>query len=150
MVWIFGEASGAYLNPAVLCGSLLIGRLDKITFLAFFIIELVAGVLAELTLVSLVPSNIKNYDTIGVTVLHNDLNVIQGIGFEVIVTFILMFTAMASSDKRRAGSGGISQLFVGISVAIAVYLAVRLNFILCFFILICKHSIKGGTDWSFT
>ena len=61
---------------------------------------------------------------LGLTLLNKNLTLSQGVGVEIIITFILMLTIFACLDSQRKDLGGSFPLTIGFAVAIGCFFGV--------------------------
>jgi glycerol uptake facilitator-like aquaporin len=61
---------------------------------------------------------------LGLTLLNKNLTLSQGVGVEIIITFILMMTVFACLDTHRKDLGGSFPLTIGFAVAIGCFFGV--------------------------
>lgn len=73
-------------------------------------------------------SNISGPYNLGLTLLNKNLTTSQGVGIEIIITFILMLTVFACLDTHRKDLGGSFPLTIGLAVTIGCFFGVKLNF----------------------
>ena len=57
------------------------------------------------------------HDSLGVTAINKDLNVGQGFGVEVILTFVLVFVIVATTDSNRSDAG-MASIAIGLTIAL--------------------------------
>jgi glycerol uptake facilitator-like aquaporin len=80
---------------------------------------------------------------LGLTLLNKDLTPAQGVGIEMLVTFMLMLTVFACLDTKRKDLNGSFPLTIGLAVTIGCFFAVssyvycckKVFFFCCFFYL---------------
>jgi aquaporin Z len=98
MIYALGDISGAHLNPAVTIGFWLSGRFS-LKLVPFYVVSQLAGALLASGLLRLL---LGNHATLGATIpAGSDL---QSIGFEVILTAILMLVILAVSTGPKEAS----------------------------------------------
>lgn len=109
MIYIFGNISGAHINPSVTI-ALAIGKLTTIKEAIFYISAQVLGaVLASGLLKFMFPENL----TLGATIPSGEL--LQSFILEFILTFFLMLTIFGVTSKKKFSN--ISGLIIGLVVA---------------------------------
>jgi len=57
------------------------------------------------------------HGSLGVTAINKDLNVGQGFGVEVILTFVLVFVIVATTDSNRSDAG-MASIAIGLTIAL--------------------------------
>ncbi|KAE8099870.1 hypothetical protein FH972_017815 [Carpinus fangiana] len=104
--------SGGHVNPAVTMGTLLGGRISVLRAVFYWVAQLLGAVVAAL-LLRLVTNNMRPvgfYVTAGVGEW-------QGLLFEIIMTFTLVYTVFATAiDPKRGSLGTIAPLAIGFIV----------------------------------
>jgi MIP family channel proteins len=123
MVWAIGHVSGGHINPAVTC-AMLITRKIGIARAALYIVSQSAGALVGAALLKVVTPGYAQ-GALGQTSVHPDMNVGQGFGVELLITFVLVFTVFGSCDSNRTDLNGSAPLAIGLSVTLCHLFAVR-------------------------
>ena len=116
MIYAFGDVSGAHFNPAVSVGFCFLQEISIKDTLFYIIAQCIGAILASTTHLIL----FKGAHDYGKTKLHNGMNLIGGISFEVILTFFLMLVILFVS-KARKNIAIFSGVAIGAMVAIASY-----------------------------
>jgi aquaporin Z len=119
LVYAIGPISGCHVNPAVTLGQLLLGRLSAISAAGYVIAQLIGGFLAGLVLFALA-KNLPSYDRAadglgangwgkhspsaitgpgGLVVIENGYGLSAVIIIEVMLTALLVFVVLASTDQ---------------------------------------------------
>jgi MIP family channel proteins len=107
--------SGGHINPAVTLGMLATRRISVKNAIVYIIFQLIGATIAGYTLFSVYPSALGNNVHWGAPGL-NQVTVGQGILFEAIMTFVLVFAVFGTAvDSRAPKIGGF-----GIGLAIAI------------------------------
>ena len=100
MIYVFGNISGAHLNPSVTI-AFLIGKLIPKKEAAFYIIaQLIGAILASSLLKFLFPENIN----LGTTLPSGSIS--QSLILEIILTYFLMLTILEISSKKKYSTIG--------------------------------------------
>ena len=68
------------------------------------------------------------HGNLGVTSINASLNVGQGFGVEVILTFVLVFVIIATTDSNRIDAGMVS-VAIGLTIALLHLAGVRSSYI---------------------
>lgn len=110
--------SGGHINPAVTIAALINRLIKPWEALIYILFQLVGAVVAGLLLLAVYPSGAGIAVHYGTPSLSQSTTVVQGILFEAIMTFVLVFTVLGTAvDKRAPKIGGFG---VGIAVVIDV------------------------------
>ena len=113
--YLFGEISGAHLNPAVTFGLALYGSIDWVKAIFYWIAQFLGGIIAA-ALLLFVFGGAGN--GLGATVLASGVNPLQGVIVEAILTFFLVnsvfFAAIGEYAGKRAG------FVIGLTVVFAI------------------------------
>lgn len=121
VIYAFGSTSGAHINPAVTIALATGGRFPWVEVPLYLAAQFVGAFAGALLIVGGFGSRATQLGGVGLTALGTDVNTWQGLLFEAIGTFLLMFTIMALAIDRRAPNGW-SGLMIGLSVAGAIFL----------------------------
>ena len=116
MIYAFGDLSGAHFNPAVSVGFYFLQEISIKDTLFYIMAQCMGAILASTTHLIL----FKGAHDYGMTNLHNGIDLIGGISFEIILTFFLMLTILFVS-KARENIAIFSGVAIGAMVAIASY-----------------------------
>lgn len=108
--------SGGHINPAVTIGMLVTGRISGQHAIVYIISQLIGAIVAGYLLMSVFPNALGTVVHWGAPGLSTQTSVGQGILFEAIMTFILVFAVFGTAvDPRAPKIGGF-----GIGLAIAI------------------------------
>lgn len=111
MIYSFGKISGAHINPAVTIGFLLVNKISVKESVFYIIAQVVGGILASITLLTLFPKHLG----LGTTLpLHG--NAMQSFILEIILTLFLMLTIIQISSNKNYHD------FTGVAVGLVVML----------------------------
>ena len=116
MIYAFGGLSGAHFNPAVSIGFFFLKEISLKNMLFYITSQCLGAILASTTHLML----FKGIHDYGMTNLHNGMDLIGGIFFEIILTFFLMITILFVS-KARENIAIFSGVAIGAMVSIASY-----------------------------
>lgn len=98
MIYTFGESSGAHLNPAVTLGFWAAGRLPGRHVLPYGVAQSAGAIAASAALCALLPER----TTVGETLPSG--SVVQALGFELLLTAVLMMVILrVSTGSREVG-----------------------------------------------
>ncbi|WP_194837473.1 aquaporin [Nocardia sp. XZ_19_369] len=136
LVYAIGPISGCHVNPAVTVGHLLLGRISVVTAAGYWIAQLIGGFLAGLVLFALA-KNLPSYDReakglgangwgphspsaqkgpLGEVVLQNGYGLAAMIIIEVMLTALLVFVVLASTDQLS--DVPLAGLSIGVTLAV--------------------------------
>lgn len=119
MIAAVGAISYAHFNPAVSVGFWVMGRISFKELLIYWSAELTGAVAALFVLRGLIGAARLESVSYGATLLSSDLNLWQGFGTEVILTFFLMFV-IAHCVLQKQGAAG---LYIGLTVTLCALAA---------------------------
>lgn len=113
--------SGGPLNPAVVLGLFVGGKLKAKDTLPYMIVEVTGATAGGLALVAFIPAVLGNAVAWGAPSLIGGLNVGQGIGIEALLTFVLVTAVYGTAvDQRAPKIGGLG---IGLAVLADVLVA---------------------------
>lgn len=136
IIWSLAHIGGSHINPAVSFAFLLTGDCNIIKFLCYVICQLLGSICATMTLQLMIINStpieiidqalLNNNSTIlnevvpsiGLTLLNPKISVSQGLGIEIIITFILITAILSCVDSKRTDLGGSFPLSIGLSVIV--------------------------------
>ncbi|WAR13434.1 AQP4-like protein [Mya arenaria] len=113
MVWCFNHVSGGHFNPAVSVAAVVCRRASVVRGLLYIIAQLVGGIAGAGILRGL--SADASY-TVGVTAVRGTLTEAQGFGVELLISFVLVFVVLASTDDKRCDLSGSAPLTIGLAI----------------------------------
>ncbi|XP_071142861.1 aquaporin AQPAn.G-like isoform X3 [Mytilus edulis] len=115
LIQMFGHISGGNFNPAVSFGLAASGIITPVRAVLYTVAQSVGAVLGGLILKGVTVSTY--HSNLGVTSINPLLNVGQGFGVEVILTFVLVFVIIATIDSNRTDAG-MASVAIGLTVAV--------------------------------
>jgi aquaporin Z len=107
--------SGGHLNPAVTLGLMSVGKVDVRTGAVHLAAQVVAALLAALSLQAFFPEAIAGVVSYGTPQLSLNVSLVQGIALEALMTFFLMSAVMGtvvSANAPRIGGFGVGLTLV--------------------------------------
>ncbi|MDE1827776.1 MAG: aquaporin [Candidatus Micrarchaeota archaeon] len=110
--------SGGHINPAVTIARWVNGAIRAKEAAVYIIFQLIGAVVAGILLLAVYPAASGIAVNYGVPALGSGISVIQGIAFEAIMTFILVFTIMGTAIDKRAPR------VAGFGIGLAVFIDV--------------------------
>jgi aquaporin-4 len=136
MVWCLSHVSGGYINPAIALGAVVTRRISIVRGLLYIVAEVLGGLVGAGMLYGLSPDNARGF--LGVNGLR-EINEAQGFGVELLVTFVLVFTFLASTDEKRTDRHGSAPLTIGLAVVACHLFAVSFRiFMLKMYMILVK------------
>lgn len=116
VIYIFGNISGAHINPAVTISLFVARQIDFQRSLSYITSQLTGGVAACLLLWNIFPMVVSG-NNIGATSLSSEISFTVGIVIEAILTFFLVFTIFGLLVDNKS-----SIKYENIAVGIIVFL----------------------------
>ena len=116
IIFALGHISGAHINPAVTIGFAIGGHFPWRTVPGYVIAQMAGGILASAVLLALLGS-----------LAHQGANlpgvgVYQSLGFEVMLTFLLMLVIVAVASDSKA-QGSLAAIAIGSTVGLEIIFA---------------------------
>ena len=108
--YAYGHFSGTHINPAVTLGLLVAKEIKITTAFGYWIVQFAGGVFGALALKGVLPVD----GDLGVTILADNVNIIQGIFVEIILTFFLVNTIFNTAVSGRTGN--LAGLVIGLTL----------------------------------
>lgn len=122
MVWGIAHVSGGHINPAVTLAALVTRRVSIVRALMYIVSQLIGAIVGAAILFGLTPAAARG--GLGVNGMNGDVTEAQGFGVEVMITFVLVFTVLASIDEKRTDLNGSAPLTIGLAVAVGHLVAI--------------------------
>jgi len=128
MVYTVGEISGGHINPAVTWATFITGKISLLRALIYWASQLLGGMVGAGLLKGLIPDEIPT--GLGCHSLNPLLSVGQGLGAEIVFTFIFIFVVFATaispfvgkvaplSGGSEYGPGKLTPFAVGMTILI--------------------------------
>ena len=116
IIFSLGHISGAHINPAVTIGFAIGGHFPWRAVPGYVVAQLAGGILASAVLLALLGSLANqgaNLPGVGVS---------QSLGFEVMLTFLLMLVIVSVATDARA-QGNLAAIAIGSTVALEIIFA---------------------------
>ena len=108
--YAYGHFSGTHINPSVTLGLLVAKEIKITTAFGYWIVQFAGGILGALALKGVLPVD----GDLGVTILADNVNIIQGIFVEIILTFFLVNTIFNTAVSGRTGN--LAGLIIGLTL----------------------------------
>jgi MIP family channel proteins len=115
MVSSLGHISGGHFNPAITFGFWVTRKLSTFDTLAYWIAQLAGGVAAAFLLKRL-PVEVWGPVQLGTPDLASGISRTNGIIFEAIMTFFLVFVVFATAVDERGAFNKIAGFAIGLSI----------------------------------
>jgi glycerol uptake facilitator-like aquaporin len=115
MISCIGHISGGHVNPAVTVGFLVTGRMSVREGVGYIVYQLLGATLAALLLLFLVPGATEA--NLGGQALAEGVGFGTGVGIEIILTFLLVFTIFATVVDERGAFRIIAGFGIGLVMA---------------------------------
>ncbi|CAD5111312.1 DgyrCDS628 [Dimorphilus gyrociliatus] len=126
LVWVFGNVSGAHLNPAITLAQLFSRRVGAVRALVYVCAQMGGCTLGALCLKFIVSK--ERREQLGITSVQPDIENAQAIGLEICITFALAITVFAVTDKSREDVGhGMAPLAVSFAILTTLLMAIPLT-----------------------
>ncbi|XP_060598108.1 aquaporin-4-like [Ruditapes philippinarum] len=114
-IQMIGHVSGGHMNPAVSIAMAVANWISPTRAFLYVCAQSAGGILGSFLLKLFTPSRLHN--NLAVTTINPELNVGQGLGCEIIFTFILVMSIMGCTDMNRPLFGSPA---IGIGFTVAV------------------------------
>jgi len=101
MVYSIGEISGGHINPAVTWALLVTDRISIVRAVVYWHSQFLGGIAGSAVLLSLLPPSLQS--TMGCHSINPYLNTWQGLGCEVVFTFIFIFIVFSTAVSPFVG-----------------------------------------------
>ncbi|KAM7258096.1 hypothetical protein ACFE04_013837 [Oxalis oulophora] len=111
-VSIAANISGGHLNPAVTLGLAVGGNISLLTGLLYWVAQLLGSTVACLLL-----AFVTNGESVPTHSVASGVSALQGVVFEIIITFALVYTVYATAaDPKKGDLGTIAPIAIGFIV----------------------------------
>jgi len=101
MVYTVGEISGGHINPAVTWATFFTGKISLLRALVYWISQILGAIAGSAILRSLIPVTLLS--GMGCHEINDALSVGQGLGCEIVFTFIFIFVVFATAISPFVG-----------------------------------------------
>ncbi|CAL8131555.1 unnamed protein product [Orchesella dallaii] len=121
-----GHVSGAHLNPAVSLGLVAAGQCSILKAAFYIVAQCLGAIVGAAILQAVTPSSIQRANpSLGLTTLNPEVDILQGLFLEAIITFVLVLTVCAVCDDLRKDVKGSAPLAIGLSITVCHLMAIR-------------------------
>ncbi len=117
MIYVFGNISGAHINPAVTISLAIDKQISKKDTLFYVIAQILGAILASILLKILFPENAK----LGTTLPSGTL--LQSAIMEIVSTFLLMLVILGVTQKGNKESKALAGIVIGAIVLAMIFVA---------------------------
>ncbi|CAL1544368.1 unnamed protein product, partial [Lymnaea stagnalis] len=117
-IWVFGQVSGAHVNPAVTLGFFVTGHIGILKSSVYILSQTFGAVLGAGIIRLTVPEPLRG--VIGSTTLTEGVEQWQGFIIEMVTTFLLVMTVFASCDRLRTDHSGSTALSIGFCATVCI------------------------------
>ncbi|OWF45172.1 Aquaporin-1 [Mizuhopecten yessoensis] len=114
MIQMFGHVSGGHFNPAVSVGMAVGNIITPVRALMYTLAQTGGAIIGGFILKGVSPDAV--HSNLGLTQLDSNITTGQGVGVEIILTFTLVYTIIATTDSNRVDFGSVS-VKIGLTVA---------------------------------
>ncbi|KAL1512602.1 hypothetical protein ABEB36_002165 [Hypothenemus hampei] len=111
-----GHISGCHVNPAVTLSFFVTGEINLIRSTLFIIVQCIGAIAGAAILKSLLPNDMVQ-GNLGLTKVAPGISSVNGMFFELILTFVFIFVIHAVCDGRRNDIKGSPALAIGLALA---------------------------------
>lgn len=147
VVWAIANISGGHINPGVTIGFLVTRRISLVRTFAYIGAQVVGAILGAGLLKLLTPQVIQAHSKfnngLGLLNLQPGVTIGQGVGTELMVTFVLVLVVFSSVDNLRKDLAGSAPLTIGLTVTVCHLWGVSSIYPLLSFDSYVKQIISG-------
>lgn len=115
--YAYGHISGTHINPAVTLGLLIAGEIELVAAIGYWIVQFLGGILGAFVLKAVLPEA----GDLGVTILGENVGVVQGLVVEIVLTFFLVNTIFNTAVSGKAGN------FAGLAIGLTLVLCILMG-----------------------
>jgi len=119
MVTSLGDISGAHFNPAITIGCWVTRKISTFDALAYWVAQL-AGATVAAYLLRLLPVDVWGPVQLGTPSLAGGISRANGMIFEGIMTFFLVFVVFATAVDSRGAFNKIAGFAIGLTITMGV------------------------------
>lgn len=113
-VYAYGHISGTHINPAVTLGFLVAGEIRFADAIGYWVVQFAGGIVGALALKALLPVD----GDLGVTILGENVSIVQGMFVEIILTFFLVNTIFNTAVSGKVGN--FAGIAIGLTLAVCI------------------------------
>lgn len=117
-----GHISGGHFNPAVTIGFWVTKKIGTVEALLYWFAQLVGAIAAAYLLKAILPAEIWGPVSLGTPALAADFTRLQGMLFEGVLTFLMVFVIFATAVDTRNGFGALAPFAIGLTITMDIFL----------------------------
>lgn len=121
---VLGPISGCHVNPAVSVGLFISGNCSFLKTICYIVCQCCGAIAGSAVLKLILPKTIHG---LGATGLNPQVTAAQGVGMEIIISFLLVLVVHAVTDRKRTDVKGWAPLAIGLTIAVAHMAAVPIT-----------------------
>jgi aquaporin TIP len=126
MVSAVGHISGGHFNPAITFGFMLTRRISLLLGLAYWVAQLLGGVLAALLLRWIFPEATRNATNLGAPAVRG-IDIGPALVVEALLTFFLVWVVFAMTTDPRSTYSSIAGLAIGFVIVLGMLMGYSLT-----------------------
>lgn len=115
IVWAICHVSGGHVNPAVTLGFFVTRKLSAVRFLLYVVFQTLGAIVGAGVLKAVTPAAYRG--TLATSDTSTGASVGQVFGIELLITFVFVFTVLATCDGQRKEVQGSGPLAIGLTIA---------------------------------
>ncbi|XP_046544108.1 aquaporin AQPAe.a-like [Haliotis rubra] len=123
IIWSLGHVSGAQINPCVTLTLCLTRKMTLIKCALYCVIQCVGAIAGAYILYGLTPEDRRGM--LGITLVSPRISLWQGVGVEILATFMLVLAIYATIDSRITDHPGSKALSIGFVVTMDIPWAIQ-------------------------
>ncbi|MFZ0334135.1 MAG: aquaporin [Candidatus Acidiferrales bacterium] len=120
LIFALSQVSGGYFNPAITIGAWVTRKIGSIQALFYGIVQILGAMAAAWTLARLIPDQVWRSVSLATPDLAAEVSRTQGILFELVLTFFLVFIFFATVAEVRSETPDFAR-FGGFAAGLAIF-----------------------------
>nr|AYH91719.1 aquaporin [Pomacea canaliculata] len=118
LIQMIGHVSGGHINPAVTIAMAVTLNISIVRTVLYIAAQVTGALIGGFLLKGLIPADMtKSNFTLGATMVDKGMTAGQGVGVEIILTFVLVIVIFGTTDPNRPSFGSPS-LLIGLTVTL--------------------------------
>ena len=126
MVSAVGHISGGHFNPAITFGFILTRRIAALLGVAYWVAQLLGGVLAALLLRWIFPAANRDASNLGAPSVHT-IDIGAALVVEALITFFLVWVVFAMTTDKRNAYTAVTGFAIGLVIVFGMLIAYPLT-----------------------